>query len=211
MIEEIMKYCWGMILILVAHFSWAESIAQTFEQKFEGIHTMQARFNQTVYTKRDSVQSSGKMFLERPGKFHWNTTTPMEQLIIADGHRLWIYDEALEQVTVKKQAQASQSSAGLFLSDQIGSMLSHYQVSYQKKNRYEEYDLKSKSNQADFKQVIFQFEKDQLKGLVFYDNLGQRTVIQFEQIHMNTPISAAKFKFSPPKGVDVIDEGEAGD
>ena len=43
------------------------------------------------------------MALERPGRFRWQTKEPMEQLVVADGQKMWVYDVDLEQVTVKKQ------------------------------------------------------------------------------------------------------------
>jgi outer membrane lipoprotein carrier protein len=44
----------------------------------------------------------------------------------------------------------------------------------------------------------------------FSDALGQRTVIGFSQWSRNPRFPANTFKFSPPKGVDVLGEVEQG-
>ncbi|MCK7498209.1 MAG: outer-membrane lipoprotein carrier protein LolA [Comamonadaceae bacterium] len=42
----------------------------------------------------------------RPGKFRWTYDKPYYQLIVGDGEKLWVYDKDLNQVTVKKLGQA---------------------------------------------------------------------------------------------------------
>ena len=64
---------------------------------------MSADFVQTVQGAAfsQSKESRGTLIMQRPGKFRWDYQTPYKQLILADGKRLWIYDEDLAQVVVK--------------------------------------------------------------------------------------------------------------
>ena len=39
-----------------------------------------------------------------------------------------------------------------------------------------------------------------------YDQLGQITVMRFSQIERNPKLSSDLFTFTPPKGVDVIED-----
>lgn len=43
---------------------------------------------------------------QRPNLLRWDSRAPSDQLIVADGESLWIYDRDLEQVTVRPLQQA---------------------------------------------------------------------------------------------------------
>lgn len=209
-----MKYLQMFVFVLLSFMSsvWASDAKSDFQQRFHAIRTMHATFNQSIEFKtRASSTSSGKMALARPGRFRWETLKPMTQLVVADGTRLWIYDEDLEQVTVRKQSGALQSAAGLFLSDNDDHLLQSFDVSVAKKGKMTHFDLHSKSTRADFKHVIFLFEDNMLRGMELFDALGQHTIVRFQNIKINAAVPAQMFKFTPPHGVDVIDEGDARD
>src|SRR5690606_11460873 len=44
-------------------------------------------------------QTTGTLTLKRPVKVRWHTDPPLEQLLISDGEKIWLYDPDLEQVT----------------------------------------------------------------------------------------------------------------
>jgi outer membrane lipoprotein carrier protein len=60
--------------------------------------------------------SSGSFVFSRPGKFIWTYQKPYEQVIQADGEKLFIYDKDLNQVTTKKLGNALGSSPAAILS-----------------------------------------------------------------------------------------------
>lgn len=200
------------VLLSLTSLVWAYDAKTDFQSKFHAIHTMQANFDQVIYAKaRAMSKTSGKMALARPSRFRWETLKPIAQLVVADGSRLWVYDEDLEQVTVRSQSQALQSSAGLFLSDNDTHLLESFDVSVKKIENFTYFNLRSKSTRSDFKRVVFQFENELLRGMELFDALGQRTVVIFQKITINQPLLSKTFKFTPPKGVDVIDEGDSRD
>src|SRR5680860_540502 len=53
-------------------------------------------------TAKVSNVSSGSFSFARPGKFIWTYQKPYEQLLQADGDKLYIFDKDLNQVTIKK-------------------------------------------------------------------------------------------------------------
>jgi outer membrane lipoprotein carrier protein len=62
-----------------------------------------------------SSPASGTFVFARPGKFIWTYTKPYEQVLQADGDKLYIYDKDLNQVTVKKLGDALGSSPAAIL------------------------------------------------------------------------------------------------
>ena len=80
--------------------------AQAGKAEFTQSVTAPAKAGQEARTK----VSSGTFEFQRPGKFKFNYTKPFEQLIVADGKTLWLYDVDLNQVTQRAQAQALANS-----------------------------------------------------------------------------------------------------
>jgi outer membrane lipoprotein carrier protein len=62
-----------------------------------------------------STPASGTFLFARPGKFIWTYVKPYEQVLQADGEKLYIYDKDLNQVTVKKLGDALGSSPAAIL------------------------------------------------------------------------------------------------
>ena len=50
-------------------------------------------------------EAAGEMVLQRPGLFRWHTNPPLEQLLVSNGKKVWLYDPDLMQVTVQKMDQ----------------------------------------------------------------------------------------------------------
>jgi outer membrane lipoprotein carrier protein len=48
------------------------------------------------------------------------------------------------------------------------------------------------------------FRGDQLAALEIQDSFGQRSVLTFSNMQVNTAVNAETFHFTPPKGADVV-------
>ena len=88
------------------------------QRYFQDLQSLRADFIQRVFDERSRVvqSSSGQMLMQKPGKFRWDYRTPAEQIIVADGNRLWAYDVDLAQVTVRKLDKALGSTPLALLS-----------------------------------------------------------------------------------------------
>jgi len=196
----------AMVLLLACSASvFAETAAELLQNKLNAMHSMTAQFSQVVKAKKHQVSSSsGTMALERPGRFRWQTREPMEQLVVADGQKMWVYDVDLEQVTVKKQDKGLGGTAALFLSGYDDSVTKDFNVSQSKSGGTLTFDLKSKSSKDSFQQMKLVFTLDKLTALELHDQLGQVTYVKLTNIKSNPQLPAKLFQFKPPKGVDVV-------
>ncbi|KGP63870.1 membrane protein [Legionella norrlandica] len=196
------------LLVLLLIFSggvFSQTSAEILQGKLNSIQTMTANFNQIVKAKnREVSRSSGTMALQRPGKFRWQTKDPMEQLIVADGRKMWVYDVDLEQVTVKNQEKGLGGTAALFLSGYDETLTHDFNVTEKKNGNLTIFDLKSKSAKENFQRIKLIFTQNSLIGLELYDQLGQVTNVKLVQIKSNPKLPAKLFQFKPPKGVDVV-------
>lgn len=187
--------------------AFCETADQVLQTKLNAIRSMTASFKQVVKAKERVVsRSSGTMALQRPGRFRWQTKEPMEQLMIADGQRIWIYDTDLEQVTVKKQEKGLGGTAALFLSGYDDTVTRDFTVVQTASGDNPVFDLKSKSAKANFQRMKLVFHKNMLTELVLYDQLGQVTTVELAKTKLNPQLAAPLFQFKAPKGVDVVQQ-----
>ena len=171
--------------------------------------TFTTSFEQTVYdAESQPLQSSkGTASLKRPGKFTWHYTEPSEQLIIADGDKVWIYDHDLEQVTV---SPLGERAAGTPLALLMGDVPLEQEFELKTlgvSDAIEWYELVPLSKENDFETLYLGLQEDTLAVMELRDNFGQATQIRFSDFKSNIPLDDAAFDFTPPAGVDVIGEG----
>ncbi len=170
--------------------------------------TVRAQFSQTVLDRngRSTSQASGVMAFSRPGKFRWTYDKPYAQLLVGDGAKLWIYDQDLNQVSVRKLDQALGSSPAALLAgnNEIERFFTLAEAG--SGDGLEWLEATPKSNDTLFAAVRMGFTGATLKQMELKDSFGQTTIIRFEKLERNPKLPAGLFKFAPPKGADVIGE-----
>lgn len=196
------KYFILFFILFFPALSFADPASQELVQLLGNLQTLQAQFTQTVMDGRGKAiqKTSGQMSMQRPGKFRWQTFSPGKQLLIADGNKIWFYDEGLEQVTVQKQQAVSQNSPAMLLSGSPEQLSEQFIISKQGST----FKLVPKNKEGLFRSVQLTFNNQQLVNMKLIDNLGQVTVVQFSQVKSNPALSASLFTFKVPQGVDVV-------
>jgi len=167
---------------------------------------LKANFTQTVIDRagRKTQEASGNLYFSRPGKFRWVYQKPYAQLIVGDGKKLWIHDEDLDQVTVRKLDQAlGDSPAALLAGDNNIEKLFNLKDAGVK-DGIEWLDATPKSKEGSFEKVRMGFKGDDLQVMELKDNFGQTTTLRFSNLQRNPSLGTSLFRFSPPKGADVI-------
>ena len=195
-----------LVLLCWSHGLYANEMLNDFLQ---GLHTLQAQFEQKLYNEKgDNLETSqGQMYMQRPNKFRWDYQHPYNQLIVADGERVWIYDSDLDQVTVKNLNKALGKTPALLLSR------SHHQVEQDffinqlpSKPDLTRFELIPKDAQAQFDSMRINWRGKTLLSFELMDNLGQTTYIIFHKVKLNQPVDEGLFIFTPPAGADIINE-----
>lgn len=170
------------------------------------VKTFKADFTQTVLDAQLAVteSSQGTLLLARSGKFRWDYIKPYEQIIVADGKNLWIYDKLLEQVTVKPLSSSLASSPAMLLSG-VGSLEDSFELQDMgQQGELVWVKLIPRVQDSDFEAVRVGFENSQVAIMELTDKLGQTTRIEFNNVQRNPALPADAFVFTPPEGADVI-------
>lgn len=172
----------------------------------EGTRSARAGFTQTVVARsgRKPQQASGVMMFSRPGKFRWEYDRPYRQLIVGDGDKLWVYDPELKQVTTRKLAEAIGSSPAALLAGDNALDKNFILKDAGSSDGLEWVEAQPKSGETSFESLRMGFAGDMLKVMELRDTFGQTTTLVFSQLERNPPLPAQLFRFTPPKGADVI-------
>jgi outer membrane lipoprotein carrier protein len=171
-----------------------------------GLKGLDGRFEQQVFDGDGRPQtSSGTVKLSAPRQFRWEYLKPAPQLIVADGDQVWIYDPDLEQVTVRNQSAEEQGSPLAVLIDPT-ELDRQYRVSEGGVSGGLEWLVLApkKRDDAAFSSARLGFGPTGLSRMEMEDSLGQRTVIGFGPWQRNPRFAPATFRFTPPKGTDVV-------
>lgn len=194
----------AVALPLIAHAGAIDSLRSFVKET----QSARAAFSQVVLDRagQPRQQASGTMVFSRPGKFRWTYDKPYEQLIVGDSVKLWVYDKDLEQVTVKQLGTALGSSPAALLAgnNEIEKFFALSEAGSREGLDWLEAVPKSKDTTFEF--IRMGFAGSMLKVMELKDNFGQRTVIRFDKLERNPKLGPEQFKFTPPKGADVIGE-----
>lgn len=196
----------ALLLIVIGPAS-AGTARDRLDAFLHDLASLEGRFRQVLLDDQGQPvdESSGTVYLQRPGRFRWDYTEPFPQLIVADGERVWLFDPGLEQVTVRPQSQAMGTTpAALLASTQP--VDESFEVT--ELERDEEGStwlaLEPRDSASSFETIRIGFGEQGLQAMELRDSFGQTTRIEFSDIRRNPQLDAALFRFTPPAGVDVI-------
>ncbi|MGH8174323.1 MAG: outer membrane lipoprotein chaperone LolA [Rhodanobacteraceae bacterium] len=202
-----------LFLLCVATPTFAADSARSRMEAFsKDLHSVTADFTQSVSDTngRAGEETRGTLALEAPRQFRWETRAPYEQTIVADGQRVWVYEPDLQQVTVRSQSSEEAHSPLTVLTD-LSQLDTQFTASESgERDGLTWLKLVSKDKEPEFEFAELGLSGDGLDRMVFKDQLGNTTEMRFSDWKRNPKISGDAFKFTPPKGVDVIGNTDPG-
>jgi outer membrane lipoprotein carrier protein len=190
------------LLLRSAHATPASDV----EKLLDGVTSWSADFTQTIDDGHGKIvrSAAGKIYLEKPGKFRWDYAQPSEQVIVADGKQIWLYDKDLQQANVRDMDASLSSTPAVLLSGGAPVSSQFDVTSLPKSGGLDWYQLKPKHTDTDFQLVRIGFEKGELTSMFLADKLNQVTQLTFTNAKRNIKLIPDLFMFTPPAGVDVI-------
>lgn len=171
------------------------------------VRTGRAAFTQVVSSPDGAKKktSSGSFEFARPNRFRFAYTKPFEQLIVADGLKVWIFDPDLQQASSRKIASAMGATPAALLAG--GNLEQDFELSAAPASDGLEWALATpKLKDGAFQSVRVGFRGKELAAVEIVDSFGQRSLLQFSQFAANPTLPVDSFRFTPPPGVDVIEQ-----
>jgi len=195
-------------IVLLCGISVARADAvDTLREFVRDVKSGRSAFTQTV-TASDGARkktSSGQFEFLRPGRFRFNYTKPFEQLIVADGVKVWIYDADLNQASSRKLSQALGATPAALLAG--SSLDADFVLSAQPaRDGLEWARATPRLKDGAFQSMTVGFKGRELAAVEIVDSFGQRSVLQFSRFEANVALDADRFRYTPPAGADVIEQ-----
>ncbi|WP_442782883.1 outer membrane lipoprotein chaperone LolA [Collimonas fungivorans] len=150
--------------------------------------------------------SSGVFIFARPGKFIWTYQKPYEQVLQADGDKLYIYDKDLNQVTTKSLGNALGSSPAAILFGSNDLEKNFVLKEGQAKDGMEWLEATPKAKDTTFDHIGIGLKDGVPQAMELRDSFGQVSLLTFKNFIKNPPLSTGQFQFVVPKGADVLNQ-----
>ena len=181
---------------------------ERFQSYLRGTQTARADFEQKVFDRERKLvqESKGSFSFLRPGRFRWIYAQPYPQLIVGDGRRVWIYDEDLNQVTVRAMAKALGSTPAALLAGAADVERAFELADAGSRDGLEWLEAKPREREAGFERIRLGMGTLGVQAMELTDHFGQTTVLRFSNVVRNPQLDPASFRFVPPKGADVLGE-----
>jgi outer membrane lipoprotein carrier protein len=200
-------------LVLILAFLGAATAADAggidrLNQFMTATQSATADFEQRIYGREGKVvqASRGTLAFSRPGRFRWTYVKPYAQLIVGDGARVWIYDEELRQVTVRKLDLALGATPAALLAGSNEALKAFTLKDEGAKDGLEWVEAVPREKESNFERIRMGFGFSGIERMLLTDTFGQTTELQFTAFQRNPRVDPAQFRFVPPPGADVIGE-----
>lgn len=206
-----------------------KTVIATLEQGYRQLKDLQADFTQKTAIaalKRDD-KGSGELLLKRPAggtaMFRFDYRKPKQQ-IVSDGRQVWFYVEENKQVLVSDvKTMLAQGGVALNYITGLGNVSQDFSISFagsgrDAKGNYQLDLVPKKSGQA-FARLQLTIAADAVEkyrasgeaevpfpviSSVIFDQMGNRTSIDYAKVKVNQNIPSARFTFKVPAGIEVI-------
>ena len=176
------------------YLSQTQSARGEFTQKVSGRNAASAK------------SSSGSFVFQRPGKFRWTYDKPFEQVIVADGEKLYLYDKDLNQVTVKKLGAALPASPASILFGSNDFERDFEVTDAGVRDGVSWVAATPRAKDSPFERIEIGLRDGQLAGMLLRDTFGQTSNLAFAKVERNPKVDPQLFRFTPPKGADVLED-----
>ncbi|WP_298434330.1 outer membrane lipoprotein carrier protein LolA [Geobacter sp.] len=220
-------------LLLVSPAAFAASlgdVVSTLEQGYASLRDLQAAFSQRteLASVKRSQTGSGELFIKKGSgsgaMFRFNYVKPPQQ-IVSNGKTVWYYLPENRQVMTMDASALFAGGGGVALSylTGMGTVSRDFTVRLlgggrDAKGNYLLELVPKKQGQAFAKlhltvsgRAVDEFERTgrasapfPIISSVVFDQLGNRTSIEFSKVRVNRGLSSALFTFKVPAGVEVI-------
>jgi outer membrane lipoprotein carrier protein len=198
------RFFLALVLILFIQNANSSSL-ERFQSYVRTTQSARADFEQKVFDKSGKLvqESRGNFAFLRPGRFRWTYVKP-PQVIVGDGDRVWIHDADLNQVTVRRVSRVLGATPAALLAGASDIEKAFELTEAGEKDGLEWLDAKPREKESGFERIRLGMDTSGIQAMELVDHFGQTTVLRFSNLVRNPQIDPGTFRFTPPKGADVL-------
>jgi outer membrane lipoprotein carrier protein len=188
-----------------------EDLARALEARYRGISDFSVHFTQQYRGGflRTQSEEEGTLLVKRPGRMRWTYEKPERKEVVATGELLYVYLPAERQV--HELVQDHTTTPALFLSGE-GDLLRDFEVALTESPVPDAVALKltPRTPEPEYEHLVVAVDPAtlQIRALVTLDSQGGESTLRFSNLRENRGIADREFEFRPPRGVDIIRDGQ---
>lgn len=188
-----------------------QSLADAVDARYNHIHTLEAQFTETYSGSGATRSESGTLLLKKPGRMRWDYTEPRPKMFLTDGATAWFYVPGENQVRRMPVKQL----------DDLRSPLRYLLGKTKLEKEFDDLHIALNEKPVKAGDIVLEGVPKGLRERVSRTLLeitptgyiqrivveeldGSVTEFRFLQQKENVEIPDAKFKFTPPQGVEVV-------
>lgn len=205
----------AVLAAVVPHATLAASeldaIVRKVQERYDATHDFTADVTQemTIASLGKTTTAHGTMAFKRPGKMRWDLVQGDEQVIVADGETLWLYQPKEKQVLKAPFDAAFRATTPISFLTGVGKIAQDFDVSLDgadDKGPEIHLMLVPRRDSASVGKLQLTVARDsgEIRGAEIHDPLGNVSRLRFDHIKRNVGLSDDQFAFQVPPGVDVI-------
>jgi len=209
----------GLGLVLgQAHQCWAitpEEVVTRVQKQYDATGVFQARFRQEsrLQTQGAGDTAGGILYFKKPSQMRWEYQYPAAQVkqVIADGREVFIYIPQDKTVMIYPMREVMRSDLVMRFFSGIGELKKDFTVAWQTPYRGVgpmKILLKPTKPQPELKELVLTIDPQTylVQALEFSNAYGDFTRMTFTGTQLNVSLPADHFRFTPPRGVQVVRE-----
>jgi outer membrane lipoprotein carrier protein len=195
-----------MLLVSANALAQPANSLTEFRAFTKDLSSLSGTFTQEVRDKsgRVSRSSAGTFTIARPGKFRFIYEKPYKQTIVSDGTTVWLHDEDLNQVTVRKIGDALSEQPLALLLDPTAADKVFDLKALPPQGSIGYVEAKAKKAESAVSELAVAIVAAQPKEITWRDALQNVNTLRFATLSKNANVAADAFTFVVPKGADVL-------
>lgn len=193
----------------------ARDVAKAVEKHYDRVSSMRAEFTESYRGAGIARTESGTVWLKKPGRMRWEYREPREKLFVTDGKTAYFYvpgERQARRAPLNKLDDIRTPLRFLMGKADLEKELDALSFAYDVQpsvpgNRVIRGVPKSMADRVE--QVLFEVTPEgQIMRVVAEELDGSVTEFQFRNLQENLSIASDQFKFSVPRGVEMIEATE---
>ncbi len=186
----------------------------------EVVRRVQARFDATADFTADvqqellvastghTLSARGTVAFKRPGRMRWTLQNHEQQVIVADGANLWLYEPDERQVLKSPFESAFRSSAPISFLTGVGRIGDDFDARLDGADDGRLYLLlvpRRDEQELGRLRIVVETKEYGIVGAEIRDPVGNVTQLRFSNMRRNVGLADVLFRFEVPAGVDIIE------
>jgi outer membrane lipoprotein carrier protein len=186
----------------------AHEIAQRVDRHYNQLHSLRAGFSESYEGMGMRRTESGALLLVKPGRMKWVYSQPAGKLFLLDGKYAWFYargDSQVQRIPAKQLDDLRSPLRFLLGHTQLEKELSSLKLATAPNGQFVLTGQPKGQEKRVARLTLTVTAAGTITAIEMEEADGALTRFTFTGEQPNVPIPAGTFRFTPPKGVPVVD------